>query len=53
MLLKNLLLSSLIAMGIVGCTTLSHNPECSCDCKSNNSHFECGGISKYESAEIK
>jgi hypothetical protein len=38
---------------LAGCTTLSHEPECTCDCKENNSHFECGGIIHHEEIEIK
>jgi len=37
----------------IGCTTTKHEPECTCDCKENNSHFECGGIHSHEEVKIK
>jgi hypothetical protein len=36
-----------------GCTTMSHEPLCKCDCKENSSYFECSGIHEYENLEIK
>ena len=54
--LKHFTLWFIITMQLLtfaACTTMSHEPECVCDCKKNNAHFECGGMSQYESVEIK
>jgi len=48
---------SLVLIGIVlmlsGCTKLTNEPKCACECKENSSYFECGGIHTYHSTEIK
>jgi len=38
---------------IAGCTQLSHEPNCTCDCNETSSHFECGGIVHHEEIELK
>jgi hypothetical protein len=38
-------------VALAGCTSVRHEPRCECDCKSNNSHFECGGIHSYQKVE--
>ena len=48
---------SLVLIAIVlmlsGCTTMSHEPECVCDCNATSSHFECGGVHYYKNTDIK
>ena len=36
-----------------GCTTMSHDKECVCDCKGADAHFECSGIHEYKHRDIK
>ena len=40
-------------MMFTACTKLTHEPECTCECLSNHSHFTCGGVSEYHSTNIK
>ena len=54
--LKHFTLWFIITMQLLtftACTTMSHEPECVCDCKKNNAHFECGGIHYYQNMEVK
>ena len=47
--------AAIIAVMLVtqGCTTLTHNPECVCECTDTKAHFECGGNLHHEEVEIK
>jgi len=42
-----ILLSVVMSLIMTGCTTLKHEPKCSCMCTNTSSYFECGGDVKH------
>jgi hypothetical protein len=48
---NSILLLSTITLG--GCSTFEHDPRCKCECKENNSYFECSSNIDKTEVDVK